>query len=97
MGGRGPQKQRPPGFVRVCGGTEQGPRIFRASQYVKAVETFDRLSPRPKPHADYSLAARAGSNAGASHFALHQYQPALESFLRARRIQESLGDANYLP
>lgn len=75
---------------------QRGRDLFGQAQYTRAAETFDRLARTAQSAHDDSLAARASSNAGACRFALHQYQPALESFLRARRIQEPLGDANYL-
>ena len=72
----------------------KGDELFAQAQYIKAAETFDRLSRAAQAAHNYSMAVRAGSNAGACHFALHQYQPALESFLRARRVLESLGDSS---
>jgi CHAT domain-containing protein/predicted negative regulator of RcsB-dependent stress response len=72
----------------------KGDALFAQAQYIRAAEIFDRLSRAAQAAHDYSMAVRAGANAGACHFALHQYQPALESFLRARRVLESLGDAN---
>ena len=75
---------------------QRGRDLFAQAQYIRAAETFDRLARTAQSAHDYSLAARASSNAGACYFALHQYQPALESFLLARRIQEPLGDTNNL-
>ena len=75
---------------------QKGRELFAQAQYVRAAETFDRLARTAQSAHDYSIAARAGGNAGACRFALHQYQPALASFLRARRVLESLGDANNL-
>ncbi|MGB7759620.1 MAG: CHAT domain-containing tetratricopeptide repeat protein [Bryobacteraceae bacterium] len=72
----------------------KGGELFAQAQYTRAAETFDRVSRAAEATHDYSMAVRAGSNAGACHFALHQYQPALASFLRARRVLESLGDVS---
>jgi tetratricopeptide (TPR) repeat protein len=74
----------------------KGDALFAQAQYLRAAEAFDRLSLAAQSAHDYSIAARASSNAGACRFALHQYQPALVSFLRARRIQEPLADSNNL-
>ncbi len=75
---------------------QRGRELFAQSQYVGAAETFDRLSLAAQSAHAYSIAARASANAGACRFALHEYQPALKSFLHARGIFESLGDADSL-
>ena len=94
--GRAPASQTTGNLASSGFATElqKGRELFAQAQYIRAAETFDRLARTAQSAHDYSMAARAGSNAGACRFALHQYQPALESFLRARRIGEPLGDAN---
>ena len=74
----------------------KGCELFAQAQYIRAAESFDRVSRAAQAARDYRLAARAGANVGACRFALHQYQPALDSFLRARRLLESLGDGDNL-
>jgi len=75
---------------------QKGRELFAQAQYIRASEVYDRLSLAAESARDYRTAARASLNAGACRFALHQYQPALQLFLRSRRVLESLGDANNL-
>ncbi len=72
----------------------KGDELFAQAQYIKAAEAFERLSRTAQAARDYRMAARAGGNVGACRFALHQYQAALESFLRARSLLEKLGDSD---
>ena len=76
--------------------SKKGAELFGQGQYQRAAATFDQLSLTAQTAHDFAMAARAGANAGACRFALHQYRPALASFLRARGILESLGDSNIL-
>ncbi len=70
----------------------QGAEFFAQAQYIRAAETFARVSREARSAHNYRIAAHADANVGACRFALHQYRAALESFLRARRQLESLGD-----
>lgn len=72
----------------------KGRELFAQAQYTRAAETYGRLAQSARAAHDYRTAARVDANIGACRFALHQYQAALGSFLRARRVLESLGDSS---
>jgi len=72
----------------------QGRDLFSQARYAKAAETFGRIAQSARAAHDYRTAARCDANVGACRFALHQYQAARDSLLRARRLLESLGDGN---
>ena len=72
----------------------EGGALYAQGQYIKAAEAFERVARAARGARDYRTAARAGTNVGACQFALHQYRAALDSFLHARRLLETAGDAN---
>ena len=78
----------------LAGGMREGGALYAQAEYIKAAETFERVSRAARGARDYRTAARAGTNVGACQFALHQYRSALDSFLRARRLLLTAGDAN---
>ena len=64
----------------------EGVGLFRADRYREAAQSFESLKRAAlRAHAD-DLAARAVGDIGSTQFALHQYQPALRSFLEAQRL-----------
>jgi CHAT domain-containing protein len=72
----------------------EGGELFRAGRYREAQDKFESLrQTAQRTHVD-DLAARATGNVGGCQLALHQYQPALRSFLEARRLAESAGDTS---
>jgi CHAT domain-containing protein len=72
-----------------------GAEAFGAGQYGDAANRFESLRQAALAARDDGLAARATGNLGACQFALHQYQPALRTFLEAHRLAEQAGDASY--
>src|ERR1039458_407757 len=68
--------------------------IFRAGRYHEALQQFEAaLLAANQAHLP-DLAARAVGDVGACQFALHQYRPALQSFLEAHRQCEAAGDTS---
>jgi hypothetical protein len=65
-------------------------------KYDEVAKQFDLVSGRAAQAHDSKIAARARGNVGAAQFAMHQYRATLGSFLNARRLAESAGDANIL-
>ena len=71
---------------------QEGDELFHSGQYAGAQELFELAR-------HFALAAgntvdlgRATGNVGGCEFALHQYRPALASFLEARRLARQAGD-----
>ncbi len=83
--------RRAPLLARLCEGAE----IFSAGRYSEAANRFDSLRQAALAMGEDDLAARAIGNLGGCRFALHQYRPALDSFLEAHRLAERAGDASY--
>jgi len=71
-----------------------GTAFFAAGRYSKAAEIFESTAAEARSSNNPDLALRATSNAGASRFALHQYQSALQAFLEARSLAGRLNDAS---
>jgi len=71
-----------------------GNNLFRAGDYTQAIQTFHGVFEAARGTQLMDLVARADGNIGSCQFALHQYQPALRSFLEAHRIAERIGDEN---
>jgi CHAT domain-containing protein len=71
-----------------------GNELFHSGHYIQAIDTFKSVFDKAGKAQFLDLAARAGGNIGSCQFALHQYQPALRSFLDARRLAERAGDWN---
>jgi CHAT domain-containing protein len=73
----------------------RGADIFGTGQIGDAANHFESLRRAALAAQDDYIAARATGNLGGCQFALHQYQPALRSFLEAHRLAEQAGDASY--
>jgi tetratricopeptide (TPR) repeat protein len=73
----------------------QAADIYGPGQYGDAANHFESLRRAALAVRDDYIAARATGNLGACQFALHQYQPALRSFLEAHRLANQAGDASY--
>ena len=73
----------------------QAAGIFGPGQYGDAANQFESLRRAALAVGDEYVAARATGNLGGCQFALHQYQPALRSFLEAHRLADQSGDASY--
>jgi len=74
----------------------QGADIYATGQIGDAAIHFESLRRAALAVQDDYIAARATGNLGGCQFALHQYQPALRSFLEAHRLAEQAGDASYI-
>jgi CHAT domain-containing protein len=71
---------------------QEGAELFRLDRYGEAAQRFESLRKAAlAAHVD-DLAARAVGNIGGTQFALHQYQPALHSFLEAQRLATAAND-----
>jgi CHAT domain-containing protein/Tfp pilus assembly protein PilF len=73
----------------------QAADIYGPGQYGDAANHFESLRRAALAARDDYIAARATGNLGGCQFALHQYQPALRSFLEAHRLADQAGDASY--
>ncbi len=73
----------------------QGAGIFGAGRIGDAESYFESLRREALAAGEDDVAARATGNVGGCQFALHQYQPALRSFLEAHRLADQAGDASY--
>ena len=73
----------------------QGADIFGAGRIGEAESYFESLRREALAAEEDDVAARATGNVGGCQFALHQYQPALRSFLEAHRLADRAGDASY--
>lgn len=71
-----------------------GAALYQAGRYVEAAQQFESVQKSARAAHDIRLAARALGNAGGVQFALHQYQPALNSFREARELALSSRDRN---
>jgi CHAT domain-containing protein len=69
--------------------------MFGTGQYGDAANYFESLRRAALAAREDDLAARATGNLGACQFALHQYQPALRTFLEAHLLADQAGDASY--
>jgi CHAT domain-containing protein/tetratricopeptide (TPR) repeat protein len=72
----------------------EGRRLFGTGRYSDAIQRFQALEIAALAARQPDLAARAAGNIGGCQFALRQYQPALHSFLEARRRAEAAGDTS---
>ena len=72
-----------------------GADMFGAGQYGDAAVSFESVRRAALAAREDDLAARATGNLGACQFAIHQYQPALRTFLEAHRLAGQAGDASY--
>lgn len=70
-----------------------GGDLFRAGRFRDAAARFQGLATAASRR-DLFIAARATGNLGGCRFALHQYLPALDAFLEARRLAQQGGDAS---
>jgi CHAT domain-containing protein len=73
----------------------QAASIYGPGRYGDAANHFESLRRAALAVRDDYIAARATGNLGGCQFALHQYQPALRSFLEAHRLARQAGDASY--
>ena len=73
----------------------QAADMFGPGQYGDAANHFESLRRAALAVGDDYIAARATGNLGGCQFALHQYQPALRTFLEAHRLADRAGDASY--
>lgn len=71
--------------------------LYAAGRYHDAATTFGTLAADALSAHDFDIAARATGNLGGCFFAPHQYQAALNAFLRARQLAESIGDRSETP
>jgi CHAT domain-containing protein/tetratricopeptide (TPR) repeat protein len=74
----------------------EGRKLYSAEKYDEAAKQFDLVSRNAAQAHDLQIAARARGNVGGAQFAMHQYRAALSSFLSARSLAESAGDASIL-
>ena len=72
----------------------EGGSLFRMGQYSDARSRYEGIRQRALAMGEEDLAARATGNRGGCEFALHQYQPALRSFLEAYRQADRIGDTS---
>jgi len=72
--------------------SRQATSLFQSGQYQEALRKFETSYRIARSSRLPRTAARALGNVGASQLALHQYRPALDSFLEARRQAEAAGD-----
>ena len=72
--------------------TRDATAYFKAGRYQDALRTFQAARDVALSHKLPCTAARALGNIGAAQFALHQYRPALKTFLEARRQADAAGD-----
>ena len=77
---------------RFAAELRKGGELFARAQYLQAAAVFEQLARAAEAAHDLRTATRADANVGACRFALHQYQSALDSLLRARHILEFQGD-----
>ncbi len=73
---------------------KKGSELFYSGHYIQANQIYKYVFETAHAAGLLDLAARAGGNIGSCQFALHQYQPALRSFLEARRLAERVQDRN---
>jgi tetratricopeptide (TPR) repeat protein len=73
---------------------EEGRRLFSQGHYVQAQDRYEAARRLSIGNGDAKPVLRALNNIGSCQYSLHQYRPALESFLEARRVAEKIGDAN---
>jgi tetratricopeptide (TPR) repeat protein len=66
--------------------------LFQAGHYHAAIRQFEAARALAREARVPRLAARALGNIGGCQFALHQYRPALQSFLEAHRQAEAVSD-----
>jgi tetratricopeptide (TPR) repeat protein len=71
---------------------DAGERLFQAGRYPEARQRFEAARATAVEAHVADKAARALGDVGACQFALHQYRPALQSFLEAHRQAEAAGD-----
>ena len=68
--------------------------LFQAGRYHEALQQFEAARAAAIEAQMPRQAARAMGNIGACQFALHQYRPALQSFLEAHRQAEAASDTS---
>ena len=71
----------------------RGGELYGAGRYNEASQVFSSAFDSAASLSLPGLAGRAVGNLGGCQFALHQYRAALHSFLQARALSESAGDA----
>jgi len=71
----------------------RGLTLYQSGQYAEAASVFDGLAAAARERSP-KISARARSAEGAMQFAMHQYGAALQSFLSARGVAESIGDTS---
>lgn len=71
---------------------KEGVELFHAGSYRQAGQRFESLRTAARKAHVNDLEARAVGDIGSTQFALHQYQPALRSFLDAQRLASAAGD-----
>jgi CHAT domain-containing protein/tetratricopeptide (TPR) repeat protein len=74
----------------------KGANLYGAGRYDDAARQFEQVSNRAAQAHNPKMSARARGNVGAVQLAMHQYRAALASFLTARRLAESAGDASII-
>ncbi len=72
----------------------RGAALFASARYSKAAAIFNATADKARNSNDPDMALRASANAGACHFALHQYDAALAAFLDARKLAGRLHDSS---
>ena len=83
----------PPGRVSAAD-LHAGLSLFAAARYNEAAASFQAIAAEALAENNLELAVSATSNAGGCQFALHQYEPALQSFFAARRLAERTRNAS---
>ena len=71
---------------------KDGSALFTAGRYADAIGTFEKARDAARAGKLPNIAARALGNIGGCQFALHQYQPALHSFIDAVHAAEEAQD-----
>lgn len=72
----------------------EGADLFRAGRYSDALRGFEKMRDAALSAKLDDLAARAVGNIGGCQYALHQYQPALQTFLQAVHAAGRAGDSS---
>ena len=71
---------------------QEGINLFRSERYAEAAQWFEAARRAAVEAGIHDLAARAVGDIGSTQFALHQYQPALRSFLEAQKLARAAND-----
>ena len=70
----------------------EGGKLFQQGRYGEAAERCESARQPAAAAGEWAVAARATRGLGACQYALHQYRPALRSFLEAHRLAEAAAD-----